>query len=63
MIRRQAVTALIGGTVLVSVLSGAVMVRWMEPGSKAAASVSAGEAGLYPDGTALRRLGGKMILR
>jgi hypothetical protein len=63
MIRRQAVTALIGGTMLVGMVSGAAMVRWMAPGSKAAASASVGEAGLYPDGTALRRLGGKMILR
>jgi hypothetical protein len=63
MIGRQAVTALIGGTVLVSVLSGAAMMRWTAPGSKAAASAAVGEAGLYPDGTALRRLGAKMILR
>jgi hypothetical protein len=60
---RQGVTVLISSAVLVSMLGGAVMVRWTAPGTGRAASAAVGEAGLYPDGTALRRVGAKMILR
>jgi hypothetical protein len=66
MLTRQAITAVIGIALLGAVggvVGGAAMVRWSAPRSDAPAASPDTQLGLYPDGTALRRVGAQMILR